>query len=74
MAKRQEKIEGAQFVRYFGPLLDALRQLGGSGTPSEVAEQKTPLAVAYGVLEGVWKVIAPPFRPGMNARAKNSAG
>lgn len=39
MAKRQEKIEGAQFVRYFGPLLDALRKLGGSGTPSEVAEQ-----------------------------------
>ena len=39
MAQRQEKIEGAQFVRYFGPLLDALRELGGSGTPSEVAEQ-----------------------------------
>jgi restriction system protein len=31
--------EGAQFVRYFGPLLDALRQLGGSGTPEEVVEQ-----------------------------------
>jgi restriction system protein len=39
MAKRQEKVEGAQFVRYFGPLLDALRKLGGSGTPSEVSEQ-----------------------------------
>jgi restriction system protein len=38
MAKKQQ-IEGAQFVRYFGPLLDALRTLGGSGTPSEVVEQ-----------------------------------
>jgi restriction system protein len=31
--------EGAQFVRYFGPLLDALRRLGGSGTPEEVTER-----------------------------------
>lgn len=38
MAKEQQ-IEGAQFVQYFGPLLDALRTLGGSGTPSEVVEQ-----------------------------------
>ena len=38
MAK-QKKDEGAQFVRYFGPLLDALRKLGGSGKPDEVAEQ-----------------------------------
>lgn len=29
----------AQFVRYFGPLLDALRRLGGSGTPEEVTER-----------------------------------
>ncbi|MBM3768173.1 MAG: hypothetical protein FJW32_22545 [Acidobacteria bacterium] len=35
MAK-STKTEGAQFVRYFGPLLDALRSLGGSGTPDEV--------------------------------------
>jgi restriction system protein len=33
------KIEGAQFLRYFGPLLDALRGLGGSGTPNEVVER-----------------------------------
>lgn len=38
MAK-QDKEEGAQFVRYFGPLLDALRKLGGSGTPDEVVER-----------------------------------
>ena len=33
------KKEGARFVRYFGPLLDALRELGGSGTPDEVVER-----------------------------------
>lgn len=38
MAK-PKKEEGAQFVRYFGPLLDALRKLGGSGTPDEVVER-----------------------------------
>jgi len=31
--------EGARFLRYFGPLLDALRALGGSGTPDEVVER-----------------------------------
>ncbi len=40
MARRtSEQTEGAQFVRYFGPVLDALRKLGGSGTPREVVEQ-----------------------------------
>jgi restriction system protein len=34
-----KKVEGAQFLRYFGPLLDALRALGGSGTPEEVVER-----------------------------------
>lgn len=38
MAKRKN-LEGTKFLRYFGPLLDALRKLGGSGTPVEVAEQ-----------------------------------
>jgi restriction system protein len=38
MAK-SKKEEGAQFVRYFGSLLDALRKLGGSGTPDEVVER-----------------------------------
>jgi restriction system protein len=36
---KKEKAEGAQFLRYFGPLLDALRALGGSGTPDEVVER-----------------------------------
>jgi restriction system protein len=34
-----KKEEGARFVRYFGPLLNALRALGGSGTPDEVVER-----------------------------------
>ena len=39
MPKIHKPVEGAQFVRYFGPLLDALRELGGSGAKSEVVEQ-----------------------------------
>jgi restriction system protein len=35
----KKKTEGARFVEYFGPLLDALRKLGGSGSPDEVVEQ-----------------------------------
>jgi restriction system protein len=31
--------EGAQFVRWLGPLLDALRGLGGSGSPDEVVDR-----------------------------------
>jgi restriction system protein len=38
MAKRKNA-EGTKFLRHFGPLLDALRKLGGSGTPDEVVEQ-----------------------------------
>ena len=38
-AAQTNKEEGARFVRYFGPLLDALRALGGSGTPDEVVER-----------------------------------
>jgi restriction system protein len=38
MAKKRTE-EGSQFLRYFGPLLDALRALGGSGAPNEVVER-----------------------------------
>lgn len=38
MAKRKST-EGTKFLRYFGPLLNALRKLGGSGSPDEVVEQ-----------------------------------
>jgi restriction system protein len=38
-ARHDSQKEGAKFLRYFGPLLDALRALGGSGTPDEVVER-----------------------------------
>ncbi len=38
-SKSSDAAGGAQFVRYYGPMLDALRKLGGSGSPSEVTEQ-----------------------------------
>ena len=38
MAKRKNT-EGTKFLRYFGPLLNALRKLGGSGSPDEVVGQ-----------------------------------
>lgn len=38
MAKAKNN-EGTKFLKYFGPLLDALRKLGGSGRPDEVVEQ-----------------------------------
>ena len=31
-------IKGPQFVRYFGPVMEALKDLGGSGRPSEVKD------------------------------------
>ena len=37
MARQFSK--GPEFVKYFGPVLDALRKLDNSGTPSEVREQ-----------------------------------
>jgi len=36
---KKKKESGAQFVRFFGPVLDALRSLGGSGTPGEVVQR-----------------------------------
>jgi len=36
MAKSKGPRSAPQFVRYFGPVLDALQQLGGSGRPEEV--------------------------------------
>lgn len=38
MAKEKRE-EGAQFVRYFGPLLDALRNLGGSAKADEAVDR-----------------------------------
>jgi len=39
VATTEKKDEGAQFVRYFGPLLDALRELGGSAKPDEAVDR-----------------------------------
>ena len=36
---RSDSARGSQFVGYFGPVLDALRQLGDSGSPTEVADR-----------------------------------
>ena len=36
---RPDSTKGSQFVGYFGPVLDALRQLGDSGSPTEVADR-----------------------------------
>ena len=38
MRIKTQKRAGPKFVKFFGPLLDALRLLGGSGTPSEVTK------------------------------------
>jgi restriction system protein len=37
--RKRKAGNGPQFVRFFGPLLDALRKLGGSATPEEAVEQ-----------------------------------
>jgi len=34
-----DKKEGTKFLHYFGPLLDALRALGGSATPEEATDK-----------------------------------
>lgn len=38
-----DKKEGAEFLRWFGPLLDALRELGGSATPEEATDKVAEL-------------------------------
>jgi restriction system protein len=38
-----DKKEGTQFLRWFGPLLDALRALGGSATPEEATDKVAEL-------------------------------
>jgi len=60
MTKAQKKEEGPQFVKYFGPILDALRQLGGSGTPNEVVER---IALDKGVPDDVQNELLPSGQP-----------
>ncbi|MFZ4544526.1 MAG: restriction endonuclease [Saprospiraceae bacterium] len=39
MSQRKKKSGTAEFTNWFGPLLNALRELGGSGKPKEVVNQ-----------------------------------
>lgn len=39
VATKEKKDEGAQFVKYFGPLLEALRGLGGSAKAEEAVDR-----------------------------------
>lgn len=39
MPRRREGSEGPKFVRYFGPIIEALKALGGSARPAEVTDQ-----------------------------------
>ncbi len=57
---RKKKDEGSQFVRYFGPLLDALRGLGGSGTPEEVVER---IAQDLGISDDMQNDLLPSGQP-----------
>lgn len=57
---RKKKEEGSQFVRYFGPLLDALRGLGGSGTPDEVVER---IAQDLGLPDEIQNELLPSGQP-----------
>jgi restriction system protein len=52
--------EGAQFVRYFAPLLEALRRLGGSGTPEEVTER---IAADLSISDEVQNELLPSGKP-----------
>lgn len=58
--QNNDKSEGAQFVRWFGPLLDALRKLGGSGSPDEVVEQ---IAADLDVSDAVQNELTPSGQP-----------
>jgi restriction system protein len=57
---RKKKEEGSQFVRYFGPLLDALRALGGSGTPDEVVDR---IAQDLGLSDEIQNELLPSGEP-----------
>jgi restriction system protein len=39
MGTTEDGVRGAQFVQYLGPVLDALRALGGSAAPAEVVDR-----------------------------------
>lgn len=38
MAKRSDGLQGPKFVRYFAPIVEGLKSMGGSGRPAEVTD------------------------------------
>ncbi len=38
MARQRRNSAGPQFIKFYGPVIEALKQLGGSGRPSEVVD------------------------------------
>lgn len=56
MIEKKEKTRQAEFTKWFGPLLNALRELGGSGKPKEVVEQiSKTLKIPDGQREAIMK-------------------
>lgn len=38
-----KQAKGPEFIRFFKPILEVLRQLGGSGTASEIVDSSFPM-------------------------------
>jgi restriction system protein len=56
------KAKQAEFTKWFGPLLDALRDLGGAGRPKEATEKIAKnLSIPDSVLEEIMKSGTPRF-------------
>ena len=57
------KVKQAKFTKWLGPLLDALRDLGGSGKPKEPTEKVAEnLNIPDKILEEIMKSDAPRFQ------------
>jgi restriction system protein len=57
------KVRQAEFTKWFGPLLDALRDLGNSGRPKEVTDRIAKnLTIPDNVLEEIMKSGTPRFQ------------
>lgn len=62
MKQKVKRSSHAEFVKWFGPLLDALRYLGGSGRPKEVSSKIAEnLKLSDKILEETLKSGAPKF-------------
>ena len=62
MKQKGKRSAQAEFVKWFGPLLDSLKQLGGSGRPREVSLKIAEnLKLPDKVLEETLKSEAPRF-------------